>query len=172
MLLFLCVCMVNVDIMVNLLNLWWILIWPNKDDRMNMTEILWTLPTLQQWQTLFIEHDQKIINIMTMTNSNLLFVIVDCTSMSFKFNVCHCHGLVKLNIKVCHCKKIMFWKYIFGSCLFFIFYFFIFFLFHGDSISRLLAPLADEYAHKTTAPHLVMFIVNFRHCKFFGHVQL
>ena len=29
----------------------------------------------------------------------------------------------------------------------------LFFLFHGDSISRPLAPLTDEYAHKTTAPH-------------------
>ena len=29
--------------------------------------------------------------------------------------------------------------------------FFLFF-FHGDSIPRPLAPLADEYAHKTTAP--------------------
>ena len=33
--------------------------------------------------------------------------------------------------------------------------YFIFFCLHGDSISRPLAPLADEFAHKTTAPHWV-----------------
>ena len=70
---------------------WGILTWPNQDGRMNMTEI-W------QRQTLFIEHDRKIINIMTTTNhkvwvwpkleptnpkyySWLMFVVVDRNSI-------------------------------------------------------------------------------------------
>ena len=34
--------------------------WPKKYDKMNLTEFLWTWPTLWQQQTLLIELDRKI----------------------------------------------------------------------------------------------------------------
>ena len=50
---------------------------------------------------------------------------------------------------------------------FIVFYFVFFFSFclHGDSIPGPLAPLADKYAHTTTAPHFFYFVCYLTPCR-------
>ena len=52
-------------------------------------------------------------------------------------------------------------------------YYYFFFL-HGDSISWPLAPLAEEYAHKTTAPHNKVYFFHsfYLHCGPYGTANL
>ena len=72
--------------------------WPNKDDWMNMTKILWTWPTLGERWTLFIEHDRKIINNTTTTNLKVwIWLILWPTNLNYK----HWSILTTTNLKVC-----------------------------------------------------------------------
>ena len=54
--------------------------WPNKYDWKNMTKFLWTWPTLQQWQALFIEYDQN-------SNWQTLIIRTDLSSRLFRMYV-------------------------------------------------------------------------------------